>query len=439
MSATATSYDPIRKLLETATQQIEKNELHEAAQTLNECQKLWPNDARVFMLAGLMAEKSGNIPAAFDALRRSVAADPNWTPGELQLALLYSRRGMYDKAIKHAERLARREPNNALVLAHLVDFAHAAGNMELAIREIRRGLTYLPKDVQLRRVLANDLQVTGQRAEALEVWSSLIEDNPKDEMALLGRVTTLIEGGKPSAATSDTTTLLELSPGNTIYAYYSAIAHGVTPDHQPPELNRMLFDSMAEGYDQAVVRGLHYQLPKIVAEKIIQRFPTKSLSVLDLGCGTGLLGVCLGRLDGFLIGVDISTKMIEQAARHEVYDRFHTVNMLDALRETPGDIYEVITALDVFIYTGDLTATVPNAHRILMPAGDLYFSCEIAPEDGPDLVLQPSGRYAHKRSHVLALCKQAGFADVQIEDLVLRDEAGGPVNGFLVTARKAAA
>lgn len=438
MSATATSYDPIRQLLETATQQIEKNELREAAQTLNECQRLWPNDARVFMLAGLMAEKSGNIPAAFDALRRSVAADPNWTPGELQLALLYSRRGMHDKAVAHAQRLAKREPNNAMVLAHLVDFAHAAGDMDLAISELRRGLTYMPKDIQLRKVLANDLQVTGKRAEALEIWSSLVQDFPKDEMALLGRVTTLIEGGKPAAAIGDTTTLLELSPGNTIYAYYSAIAHGVTPDNQPPELNRRMFDRLAADYDQTMVRGLGYQLPKIVAEKIIKKYPSKSLSVLDLGCGTGLLGVCLGRLDGFLIGVDISPGMIAQAARHELYDRFHSVNMLDALRETPAAVYEVITALDVVIYTGDLNATVPNAYRILMPAGDLYFSCEIAPEDGPDLVLQANGRYAHKRSHVIALCKEAGFEDVLVEDLVLRHEAGEPVNGFLVTAHKAA-
>ncbi len=438
MSASATSHDPIRQLLETASRQIQNNELREAAETLNKAQMTWPNDARIFMMAGLMAEKSGNIPAAFDALRRCVALDPNWSPGELQLALLYARRGMYDKAIMHAERLAKREPNNALVLGHLVDFAHATGNLELAVRELRRGLEYLPKDVQMRTLLASDLQVQGQRAEALRLWDELIADDPKNEQALLGRVTTLIEAGKASAATRDTTTLLELSPGNTIYAYYSAIAHGVTPEHQPPELNRAMFDDMAATYDQHVVRGLRYQLPKIVAEKIIQRFPTKSLSVLDLGCGTGLLGVCLGRLDGFLIGVDISHAMIAQAGSHGLYDRFHTVNILDAVRETPDNQYEVITALDVFIYTGDLKATIPNAHRILMPAGDLYFSCEVAPEDGPDLVLQPNGRYAHKRSHVQALCKQVGFEQVEIEELVLRHEGGEPVNGILVTARKAA-
>ena len=86
----------------------------------------------------------------------------------------------------------------------------------------------------------------------------------------------LIEGGKPSAAISDTTTLLELSPGNSIFAYYSAIAHGVTPEHQPPELNRLMFNSMAATYDQTMVRGLRYQLPKIVAEKIVKDLPVSS-------------------------------------------------------------------------------------------------------------------------------------------------------------------
>ena len=158
------------------------------------------------------------------------------------------------------------------------------------------------------------------------------------------------------------------------------------------------------------------------------------------GCGTGLLGVCLGRLNGgYMIGVDVSTKMVEQAARHNVYDRFHTVNLHDALRDTPEGLYQVITALDVFIYAGDLTAAIPNAFRVLAPDGQLIFSCEVADEAGPDLVLQANGRYAHKRSHIEALCRSAGFDEVAIEEITLRTEGGAPVPGFVVTAHKPAA
>lgn len=145
----------------------------------------------------------------------------------------------------------------------------------------------------------------------------------------------------------------------------------------------------------------------------------------------------LGRIDGFLIGVDISKGMIEQAARHGVYDRFHHVNLLDALQDTPDALYQVITALDVFIYTGDISAALADALRILTPGGHLIFSCEAAPEGGPDLVLQATGRYAHRRSHVETLCQAAGV-DVTIEDTVLRHENHAPVHGFVVVAHKGA-
>ena len=54
------------------------------------------------------------------------------------------------------------------------------------------------------------------------------------------------------------------------------------------------------------------------------------------------------------------------------------------------------------------------------------------------MVLQANGRYAHKRSHIEALCAQAGL-NAEVQELVLRREAGEPVPGLLVTAQKPAA
>ena len=154
MSATTSTSDPIRKLLETARAQIGKGELREAAQTLNQAQRLWPNDARVFMLAGLMAEKSGNAKGALEALRKCVAMAPGWGPGLLELALLLARQNQFQEAIETAEKVAALEPRNLLVLAGVVDIAHRAGHSEMAVRHLRRGLEMVPGDVQLRRLLA---------------------------------------------------------------------------------------------------------------------------------------------------------------------------------------------------------------------------------------------------------------------------------------------
>ncbi|MDH4425868.1 MAG: tetratricopeptide repeat protein [Acidovorax sp.] len=438
MSATTFPIDPIRQYLETARAQIAAGELKEAALTLNKAQKKSPGDARLFMLAGLMAEKSGNIKGAFDALRKCVALAPAWGPGMLELALLLARQNQFQEAVETAEKVAALEPKNLIVLAGVIDIAHRAGHTEMAMRHLRRGLELVPGDVALRRLLARDLSDHGQHDESLALWSELVAENPTDTLSLTGRVQAHIAAGRATDAASDAQALLQLAPDDAVYQYYAQLARGETPAQYPAELSRPLFDNMAEFYDMHMVRGLKYQLPKQVAEKILERHPDRRLNVLDLGCGTGLLGVCLGKLEGFLIGVDLSTKMIEQAIRHNVYDRFHTVNLHDALRETPAGLYQVLTALDVFIYAGDLTGAIPNAYRVLAADGILVFSCETASESGADLVFLPSGRYAHKRSHVQALCKAAGFDTVEIEDTVLRQENHQPVQGFVVTAHKPA-
>ena len=440
MSATATSnsVDPNRPLLETARTQLAQGDLKAAAATLNQAQKNNPHDARIFMLAGLMAEKASNVAGAFEALRHCVALAPDWGPGLLELALLLARQNQFKEAIETAEKVAALEPKNLQVLAGVIDIAHRASHLEMAVRHLRRGLVLVPGDVQLRRLLARDLGNLAQYAESLDLWGALIDENPQDAQALMGRVHVLVAQGQVTHARKDTMALLELAPGDSVYAYYNALAHGATPAHQPPELNRALFDNMAELYDVHMVRTLMYQLPKQIADQLIARYPDKKINVLDLGCGTGLLGVCLGRLDGALVGVDISKGMIEQAARHNVYDRFHHTNLLDALEDTPASLYQVLAALDVFIYAGEMDQAIPNALRILTPGGQFIFSCEAAPADGPALVLQPSGRYAHQRSHIQALCEVAGFAPVEIEDTALRHENNAPVPGFVVTAHKPA-
>lgn len=436
MSATAT--DPNLQHLTQAREQIAQGDLKNAALTLNKANAQWPQDPRVFMLGGLLAEKAGNVQGAFDALRKSVSLAPDWGPGLLELALLLARQNQFPEAIETAEKVAALEPKNLQVLAGVIDIAHRAGHLEMAVRHLKRGLELVPGDIALRRLLARDLSEQGKHEESLAIWDSLVQEQPQDSQSLVGRVQACIAAGKPTDAKEDTTALLSLAPDDAVYQYYGQLANGATPGEQPPELTRSIFDNMAEFYDLHVVRGLKYQLPKQVGDKILAQHPDKKINVLDLGCGTGLLGVCLGRLDGALVGVDPSMKMIEQAARHNVYDRFHTVNLHDALRETPDALYQVITALDVFIYAGDVTQSIPNAHRVLTPGGMMVFSFETAPEQGPDLVLQPTGRYAHKRSHVESLCQSTGFASVEIQDTILREENRQPVPGFVVTAYKQA-
>ena len=435
MSAKA-PVDPIRKYLDTARHQIAVGNLTGAAQTLNDARRRSPRDARLFMLAGIMAEKSGNLNGAFDALQRCVTMAPDWGPGLLELALLYARHDRDNEAMATAEKVIALEPNNAQVIAGVVDIAHRAGNTEMAIRHLERALALAPTDRVLRRYLAVDLGTIHKWDEALAIFGPLIDEQPDDYRARIARVQMLQERGTMQEALADTTALLAFKPDDKVYQYYHQLAQGQVPAHVPVELTTRMFDEMASIYDKHMVRDLGYRLPRRVADQLVEIFPDRRFNLLDLGCGTGLLGAVLGPIDGYILGVDMSAKMLAEAAKHKVYYKFHQVNLLEALAATPANTFEAITALDVLIYVGDLQQTLADAWRVLTPGGVLIFSCEHGDVTGPDSQLQPFGRYTHTLSSTVRLVKAAGFDNVQTKDVDLRMEAGQPVDGFVVTAFK---
>ena len=198
-----------------------------------------------------------------------------------------------------------------------------------------------------------------------------------------------------------------------------------------------LFDDYAVGFDKHLVGVLKYRLPKRVAEIIRERHQVLDISLLDLGCGTGLMGVYLGPISGAFVGVDVSAKMIEQAVRYGVYTDLRQGDLLDELQRTVPDSFDYVTANDVFIYVGDLAEVIPAAFKVLRNGGTLIFSCETAEESEGDLVLRASKRYAHSRSSIEKLCREAGFNTCAIEEIELRFDGGpAPLPGFIAIAKK---
>lgn len=431
-----TPSDPNFPLIESARALIEKGQLTDAATLLAQAREQIPNDPRVYLMGGLMAERGGNIDGAFQLMQRGLELAPDWLPGIMELAQMQARQGQFPEALDNAAAALAEAPHNPALLSGAISVAHLTGQRELTVSYLQQGLALDPGNNAWRRLLGHELTQMKRYDDALEQWDGLLAKSPHDQHALLGRMHTLLAAGRLEDATVVTATLLALDPGNAVFAYFNARAHGQTPPHQPPELNRDIFDSAALFFDQQLVQGLRYHLPRQVAQKLHRLYPDRKFSLLDLGCGTGLLGHHLGKIQGRLAGVDISPKMLEQAQRRAVYDSLEVTDLHDTLRGAADQSCDVIAALEVCVYAGDLSATVPAATRVLTPGGRLIFSCETGSETGADLVLNPeTGRYQHKRSHVEGLCQAAGL-NIETEATILRYEKGQPVQGFVVTARK---
>ena len=82
------------------------------------------------------------------------------------------------------------------------------------------------------------------------------------------------------------------------------------------------YDGWAKTYDRDLLGEYGYRAPRIGAETFARALPDRAVPVIDVGCGTGLVGLELARL-GFtaLDGVDISRNMLAEAEKTGVYRR----------------------------------------------------------------------------------------------------------------------
>jgi predicted TPR repeat methyltransferase len=99
----------------------------------------------------------------------------------------------------------------------------------------------------------------------------------------------------------------------------------------------------------------------------------------------------------------------------------------------------VVLSADTLCYFGPLDAVSRAAAGALRSGGWLVFTVERADEAAAPQGhrINPHGRYAHTRAYVETTLAEAGFERCAVVEDVLRQEAGSPVHGLVVSARKA--
>lgn len=432
--------------LKSIEQQIYQNQLQDAALHLNLLVKTDSHDPRLFLLGSRLAQAARNPEGMLVAARKAHELAPEWPVASIHLAGVLASRDeaeeamtMAEQAIEQGARQAKPSSSAAELLTKAAAVAERLGRHPQALQWLRQAERISPDNLSIRYQIGLTLSASGEPASAIAIFSDLLLQQPTNPALLSARMQASLSAKQSTQAIADAEALLTLEPANQEYQFYLELARGLTPRTLPLALISGLFDNGAGRLGDAIDAQTQQKLSRDVAQMISQWHPDRKGDVLDLGCGTGLLGASLGPIEGVLVGVDLSGDMIERAKRHHVYDRFHQVNLLDALPATPSDLYHVIAALDVFGYLGTLEAVIPNAGRILLPGGRLVFSFESAGEGVADYALQSGLRYTYQPSYLQRLLQAAGFEEIALEERLLRHDAEQPVQGFLVSARKALA
>jgi predicted TPR repeat methyltransferase len=207
----------------------------------------------------------------------------------------------------------------------------------------------------------------------------------------------------------------------------------------PQAYVRTLFDRYAPEFNRALLDTLNYRGPRVLRDAV-RKVLTKDgreerfRRAIDLGCGTGLAARAFARTAAEIVGYDLSSRMIEQARRLELYDRLEVADMVQAVRGEADGSADLILAADAVVYLSDLAPLLAEVSRVLSSGG--LFACTLETHDGDGVILGAGLRYAHSAGYVSEALTKAGLAQLHAASVSARDESGVPVPGLVVVARR---
>jgi len=107
------------------------------------------------------------------------------------------------------------------------------------------------------------------------------------------------------------------------------------------------YDDWADSYDDDLLGEYGYCAHRIAAGLLSAALNDHAASILDVGCGTGLVGAELARL-GFtsIDGIDISSGMLSRAATLNVYQQLTQLDVESA--ETVTQRYDAVISAGCF-------------------------------------------------------------------------------------------
>ena len=289
-------------------------------------------------------------------------------------------------------------------LATLTKRLKATGKFQSAYLCGKRTVELAPDDSDAWYELGEVAQCVGRRDEARAAYQKYFDSNPED--GEIEHLLIALRDDAPPPRASD-----------------RAIQH--------------IYKSFAASYESRMREDLRYVGPERMQDALQAVIADRTgLSILDLGCGSGLAGVSMRPRAAELVGIDLSPEMIALARARGIYDRLEIAEITEWLGQGQT-LFDLIISCDCLIYFGDLGRIVRAAADRLKPGG--FFAMSMERGDRHPFHLTDTGRYTHHPDHVREVAAQAGLAVARMDESFLRMEYGEEVMGLYAVLGRAAA
>jgi predicted TPR repeat methyltransferase len=208
-------------------------------------------------------------------------------------------------------------------------------------------------------------------------------------------------------------------------------AMAFTGEIQPLEISnpyfvKARFSRLAKNYEEIVLDPKHkYKERELILEEIRSHFSDldkgdlkKELAILDIGCGTGLMGLFLRDYANRLDGLDLTPEMIEIGREKDIYNNLYQTHF-DNFDEESNCKYDILVASSAVQFVGDVNLWLSTAKKLLKPSGLFIFTFDYT--DAEKFIVNNGLLFSHNKIWVKEQAEKLGYT-ISIKDFILREE-----------------
>jgi len=421
----------------------------EAADRFGICCQLEPDEADWWITRGRLLIVLGDWPRSAGSFEKALAlVDDDDASLFREAAYAHFRAGNVDHAVIHCHKAVQLQPENPRNYYMLGMYMLHLRTADDAVAEcLSSAIRLMSEDEDLVPAIIHDLcsfRANHLVDRVLEALPSR-DDLPADYY--LAMATYYRNQANPDDAIKNLEKALELDStlDKDMVTYQIALMRAdetgvVEVASDPPAgMVQQWFDEKAAEFDNVRMFREYYRSPGLVGMEVsaLSERHGKPARALDLGCGTGLVGIAVAAHCGKLVGVDLSSGMLAQAHQKEVYaELVHGDILRNETLVEPG--FQLLTAAGIAECVYDLDRFFRRCRDLLVEGGHLVLAFEQPLEADVSTGFEYDGTLRHDPEKVRLALRDTGFEIESMKPNILRSPSNMVSGGYVAVARRAA-
>ncbi len=427
----------IEERLEAAIDHHRNGRLDKAMESYEAILAENPEHVHTLSLSAIVKFQYGDAEAAISRLKTAIGIAPGIAALHNNLGNVYRETDQLEPALEAYRAALDVDPGHVESLCNVGVILRNLGHVGEGLGMLERAHQIDDRHVETNHNLGVTYGLVGRLEEAADCIERCYVDNPVPVADPAWHAHILVNLGRRERAIEIFENFAATRPEDEVAQHHLKALKGEAVERAPDGYVRDHFDQFADSFD-TILESLDYRAPQFVAERVGDLVGDQKVRViLDLGCGTGLVGPLVRTRCEHMIGVDLSRKMLIKAAARECYDQLVEAELVKFLNDIPENFAELAVCADTLCYFGELDEVFAGVKRGLKPGGAFIATVERNDnglEDGVQFLV--SGRYSHSEPYIAAAAERAGLILEGSNRVVLRREFDDQIHGNVFVLQK---